>query len=298
MMWGQLLTAAMALSVLGCSYGPVEDRSRFEAAVLLPDQRTAAVVYRVSRYRPATGMAAFPDGGIPLYVADRRVIATVDIAGGRPHILQRIQNRGVPGSGSLTVRVEAADPGHLLAVESVQPSTSETDRTRYWRLRLRDGRVLPYPDLKADLRQRGLELGASEFGDIRVIDPDGTLLIGATGPGGGELWLREAGGRYRRVDPITHFYGVLGTELYYWSGDEAVVRDWRTQAKRVIARYDPQIRQTSRLIARDPTVAALEATSNGPDIWLSLGVDGQQVTRMSRRGAPSPIAIDMARLRD
>jgi hypothetical protein len=62
----------------------------------------------------------------------------------------------------------------------------------------------------------------------------------------------------RRLDGLKHFYGVAGDELYYWSGDEARVRDWRTGAHRVIARYDPERRQTSTLVRGDPTVRAVE----------------------------------------
>ena len=45
-----------------------------------------------------TGIAAFPDGGVPRYEQDGAVIATVDVAGGKPRILQRLENRGVHGS--------------------------------------------------------------------------------------------------------------------------------------------------------------------------------------------------------
>ena len=290
-----LLMAVLMLG--GCTHGPVVDASRFESAALMPDQRTVTLAYRVLRYRPAQGLAAFPDGGVPSYLDDRAVVAAVPVEGGRPRVLLRLPNTGVHGGHAVTLRSQDADPGHLLVGVSEQASTDRPSRLRWSRLSLADGRRLAYPDLQAELERQGRRLGSPEFGDIRVLDPDGDLLIGARGAAGDELWLRPADGGWRLIDPIKHFYGVRGDELYYWSGDEAVVKNWRTFARRVIARYDPQLRQTSRLIADDPTARALDRAQPAPDLTVSVPMDGSAVI-LERRGARAPIAVDLAALRD
>jgi len=291
-----------ALLLAGCSYGPAVDRSGFKSAALLPDGQTLVVAYHVLRYRPATGIAAFPDGGVPRYLDDRIVLATLPVQGGRPRVLQRLENRGVHGSLSVNLRAQEADPTRVLVLQSDQPSTSSaSSRIFWWRLEPSSGKTAPYPDLNADLAARGGRLGSPEFGDVRVLDPDGALLIGAQGSGGDELWLRSAPGAYSRIDAIKHFYGVVGDELYYWSGNEAVVRNWRTGARQVTARYDPQARQTTRLSRDNPTVRALEGGREDPRVAVSVGSEHAQVT-LGRRGADgwtyTPVPIDLTALRE
>jgi len=287
-----------ALLLAGCSYGPVVDRSGFESAVLLPDQRTVVVAYHVLRYRPASGIAAFPDGGIPRYLDDRIVLATLPVEGGRPRVLQRLENRGVHGSLSVNLRGQDADPTRVLVLQSDQPSTaSAQSRVRWWRLEPASGKTALYPDLKADLQARGRRLGSPEFGDVRVLDPEGALLIGAQGEGGDEIWLRTASGAYSRVDAIKHFYGVRGDDLYYWSANEAVVRNWRTGTKVVTARYDPQARLTTRLVRDNPTVQALEGSREDPTLGVNISAGAVTLGRRAAGGwTYAPIPIDLAPL--
>jgi len=267
---GRTVLLVFALCQLGCSYGEPVDRSAIESAVLLPGGRTIALAFQNIRYRPAAGIAAFPDGGIPRYLRDHEVIATQSIDGGGPRILQRLENKGVHGSASIALRSFDADPDHVLVRRSFQPSTSQGDQVEWWRLSWRDGRISPFPDLAAELKKNGRTLGSPEFGDIRVIDSDGTLLIGARSGSQDELWLRLATGEYRRLDGFAHFYGIQGDELYYWSGNQALVRNWRTGARRIIAEYDPARRQTSRLLPNDPAVRALERPASQSPVQLSF----------------------------
>jgi hypothetical protein len=282
--------AGAALALVACSYGPPVDNSGFEAAVLAPGGAGVIAAYRVQRYRPAAGAAAFPDGGIPRYDEDRIVVAAIPLAG-PAKVLQRLANPGLPGSSHLALRLEPGDPGRILVSQSDQPSTaSGVHRVRRWRLDPAGGQALPLPDLAAELALKGLTLGASEFGDLKVLSPAGDLLIGAAGPAGEELWVRQASGAWRSLGPLTHFYGLHGDEVYLWSGDQAVVRNWRTGAERVIARYDPQVRQTSTLIRGDPAVVAIEQRRDvhAPQVT----VDGQSI-RVDGR----PISVDLPALR-
>jgi hypothetical protein len=192
-----------------------------------------------------------------------------------PRVLQRFENPGIHGSASLTLRSSDADPDHVLVRRRFQPSTSGTGEVYWWRLRWRDGHVTPFPDLAADMRKIGRALGSPAFGDIRVIDPDGTLLIGARTGSQDELWLRLATGAYSRIDAIKYFYGIRGDELYYWTGNQAIVRNWRTGAQRLIARYDPTLRLTDQYLLNDPTVRAVER--QGPQSPVQISFSGEDL---------------------
>jgi hypothetical protein len=280
---GRTILLVFTVCQLGCSYAEPVDRSAIESAVLVPGTGgMIALAFQNIRYRPAAGIAAFPDGGIPRYLRDHEIIAVQSLDGGGPRILQRLENKGVHGSAGIALRSFDADPDHVLVRRSFQPSTSQSDQVAWWRLSWREGRILSYPDLAADLKNDGRTLGSPEFGDIRVIDSDGTLLIGARVGGQDELWLRPATGAYRRLDAFTHFYGIQGDELYYWTGNQAVVRNWRTDARRIIAQYDPAQRQTTRLLPNDPTVRALERTNPQPSVQISFRGQDLSVTREAR----------------
>jgi hypothetical protein len=285
------MSALLLLLMPACSYGPVVDRSGVVSAVVMPDGETVGVAYQVLRYRPAEGIAAFPDGGIPRYLDDRIVIAAT--ARGATRVLQRLENHGVSGAASVGLRTARADPGHLLVLYNEQASTSVALKRRLWRLDFANGAATPYPDLTAGLAATGRRLGSSEFGDVRVIASDGTLLIGAEGPQGDELWLWSPASGYRRLDGLKHFYGVTGDELYYWSGDEARVMNWRTGAVRTIARYDPVARQTTTLLPHDPTVTELQrpAPSNGSVSW-----NGDQISLARPDGSTKAIELDRSAL--
>ena len=74
----QILSVLCVLSLSACTYGPVQHRINIAGAVARPETRMfAAIVWSELRREP-TGLAAFPDGGVPkirdqsvtLYVAD------------------------------------------------------------------------------------------------------------------------------------------------------------------------------------------------------------------------------------
>ena len=57
------------LTTIACSwgYGPPFDDRQFESAVLHPDGQRCLYAFDDVVYRPAAGLRAFPDGGIPPY---------------------------------------------------------------------------------------------------------------------------------------------------------------------------------------------------------------------------------------
>jgi hypothetical protein len=253
---GRLLIAMAAAPALGgCSYAAPVDRSGFESAVRLPDG-SVAVAFPQLRYAPATGLAAFPDGGVPRYLQDSELIAV--LAPDRPpRVLQRIADPGAHGGLAIALRIAGVDPDHVLVLRSWQPPGAAS-RASWSRLRWRDGAVEPYPDFAAELKQLGRDFGSPAFGDLRALDAAGALLLGARAGEQDELWIYEAGRGLRRIDAFKHFYGVAGDELYYWSGDAAVIRNWRTAAVRLVARYDPATRITTRYLRDDATLRTLE----------------------------------------
>jgi hypothetical protein len=71
---------ALAAAVMaGCTYGPAEDRVTVQNVALSPDAALLAVVVKYERYRQATGLAAFPDGGVPRVLEQRAHVYVVDL---------------------------------------------------------------------------------------------------------------------------------------------------------------------------------------------------------------------------
>jgi len=109
-------------------------------------------------------------------------------------------------------------------------------------------------------------------------------------------------GQAMPYEPVAHpkrfvpdwTFGIRDAELYYWSGDEARVTNWRTGQVRVIARYDPAIRQTSTLIPRDPTVTAIEAA---PAKHSSVAWEGGDIRLTGLDGTERHVPVDLDKLR-
>lgn len=69
----------LALVLLGaCTYGPEEERRTVEQVLRLGDGYEAVVVVRLDRFRPPTGLTAFPDGGKTKMLERRARLYVVD----------------------------------------------------------------------------------------------------------------------------------------------------------------------------------------------------------------------------
>jgi hypothetical protein len=285
-----ILAVFGALAMFGCSYGEPVDESGIEAAVMVNDGQTIVLAYHELKYRPAIGLAAFPDGGVAKYVSDREILAATTVHGNAPRILRRLENKGVHGSASISLRVSDADPDHVLVTSSGQPSTDRPSSARRWRLDWRGGAALPYPDITANLKDHGSSLGSRAFGDVQIVAADGTLLIGATSQGVDQLWLLPPNGDYVLLDHFKQFYGVRGDEIYYWKDNEAIVRNWRSGAARVVARYDVAHRQTTRLL-QDSTVSAIEQAARPEHVAVSPSSDKQSIVVQTPDGARTAVSF-------
>jgi hypothetical protein len=63
----------LVCAILGaCTYeSEIQKVEEYSLAVLSPDGTRYAYLYHVMRFRRPTGLAKFPDGGIPFYLEDR-----------------------------------------------------------------------------------------------------------------------------------------------------------------------------------------------------------------------------------
>lgn len=80
MMWVKLVGITALMLVAGCTYGPVEERAQIENVVVRPDTLQFAVAVRYERFQPATGITAFPNGGIPNYLEQTAIVHLVDVS--------------------------------------------------------------------------------------------------------------------------------------------------------------------------------------------------------------------------
>ena len=246
-------------------YGPPEDHSRFIDARLLADQRTCLFSFYRYVYRPAQGVAAFPDGGIPKYLEDVAVLGAVDVETGRVRVLARQPNTDwTPGSGEF--RIHSACGPRALVTQGGQRrhNLSEMADRSFW-LDLQGGGVRMV-DFKEELARLGRARGI-----WHLLTPEG-LTLHVTAPAGrpdsplvqnpeAELWLRDTDGRYERVGS-GEYYGCQGTRIFFWdlAARKFYAYDWTTRT-------------------------AAERPGNDPDYVAGLDVDGPCGAARSRTRA-------------
>lgn len=209
-----LLGAGLAA---GC-HGPAQDHSRFENAVLLRDH-TVLFSFKHLVYRPAEGIAAFPDGGIPKYVRDEDILGTYHIPSGALRFLRREPNRRwADGQGQFGI--QRARGGVALVSRGGQ-LRRDLSTTTYedWLVDIEAGSFTPV-DYRAALDARKLASAG-----MYLVDERGTLLFVTTplSTAGGRhdernaaLWIRTPAGEYLHVAPTSHYEGMEGDELIFW----------------------------------------------------------------------------------
>ena len=277
--------AFSAMALAGC-YGPVRDQSRITAAEIVPGGGVA-VTYHLYRYRPATGLAAYPDGGIPKTLLDRFVVGVLH-SGGSFRRLAAMPSGTLPGAGSVSLRWFPQDPEHLYAIRSGQLTTSLPLRELSQQLRypLKGGKPQRF-SLRAEFEHGGRKLGAEGFGDFAAIGADGTLLVGTTMGQRKELWVRAPSGAMRRVATFDRFDGLHPDYIFY-SNDgppfTTYALDRQTWRPRPVLRYNLQNTQQEWQARQDPAFRQL----NDPTVTATpdqpvIGGDGQTI-RYIRNG--------------
>jgi hypothetical protein len=214
--WLVLLALASGGCIFSCSYGPAQDRSRFEGAVLMPDQ-TVLFSFKHLVYRPAQGIAAFPDGGIPKYLDDEDVLGTFHIPSGTLRILRRERNRRwTDGQGAYAIQ---RSKGSVALVTRAGQLRRDLAKTAFedWLVDAATGDAESL-DWRGELAERGLEMAEMHMADAR-----GTLLfitrpLGSGKGGEGDAWIqvRFPDGEHVRVARTSHFERMEGDDLVYW----------------------------------------------------------------------------------
>lgn len=77
--------------VSACTYGPQEELAQIENVAVRPDSFQFAVAVRYVRFQPATGIAAFPNGGTPKYLEKTAIVHLVDVSKDKIVELARIE---------------------------------------------------------------------------------------------------------------------------------------------------------------------------------------------------------------
>jgi len=217
------LLLPLALLVAGC--GKVVDASKFTSARLLDDGRT--IVYAVHElvYRPASGLAAVPDGGIPDYLKYAAVVGRYDRSSGRVMATTRLDTaRWLPGQGAASI-IDARGDWVLVRCAGQLHDTLQS-ATAYFVLQGVALAVQPL-DLDVRLQANGLTLTELYFADAR-----GTLAAVVTrADGNREIRCRLADGTWRA--PLAgQLQQVDDSEVFIWQGGQQLlgydpVRDLR-----------------------------------------------------------------------
>ncbi|MGM0569276.1 hypothetical protein [Marinobacter sp.] len=76
----KLVGVAVFILVSSCTYGPEEERAYIENIAVRPESFQFAVAVHYVRFRPATGINAFPNGGIPQYLEPTALVYLVDVS--------------------------------------------------------------------------------------------------------------------------------------------------------------------------------------------------------------------------
>lgn len=69
----------LVLMASACTYGPAEERSAVQNVAIKPDASRVALIVKYERFRNATGLAAFPDGGTPKMLDQRADVYVVSL---------------------------------------------------------------------------------------------------------------------------------------------------------------------------------------------------------------------------
>lgn len=197
--------------LMGCNwgYGASIDRATFGSSVLHEDATRCIFALHDVVYRPAQGLRAFPDGGVPHYIVDRNNLGFVDVHTGKVTVLvDRKNRRWLQGQGSF--HVTAVKGRSVLVTQSGQRLDYEPDHL-WWRLDLNSGALAKLP-LQEELAAKGRVLAR-----VELADGDFTLiLITKKDDNPQEIWSRMADGALRRLAVTDHYYGTADGQIWWY----------------------------------------------------------------------------------
>lgn len=269
-----LLGPLVLLSACNWGYGEPFDRAKFQSAALHEDDTRCLFALHDVVYRPAEGMRAFPDGGVPRYVIDRHKVGVVDVHSGEATVLvDRKNRRWLDGHGGF--HVTGLRGRWAILGQAGQRPDHELDRV-WWRLDLASGDLeeLPLAEELAAVH-RVLER-------VALADDDFTLILHTQkGEGPQEIWSRTADGTLRRLAATDHYYGAAEGQIWWYDvGARAGARtDYRTGAT-------VRERRASFAMPRQDPTAGCAARSAGRELVFQQKSDGDwQETPLPVRAA-------------
>lgn len=271
---------------LSACYGDVRDASRVTSTVILPDQQVA-IAYHEHRFRPARGITAFPDGGVPKVIRDRFIVALVGPRGVSREIL-RWDNDALSGTAGAGVRWFPDDPAHLYVLFSAQRTTSLPLQYLSEQRRVDlDRGVQQRFDLEVEVRVLGRSLGVEGFGEFYPLARDGTLLVGAESEGQRELWVRPPSARYRKLASFDRFDGQADEAIVYSLNGPPFTTyavNWKTGARRTLLRYNASNTGHEFAARDDPAFRRLNEPSAGAAAAEKITVSDDGHTLRYQRG--------------
>jgi len=207
--WLLALLPVILVSACNWGYGEPVDRAKFGSAALHEDSARCVFALHDAVYRPAEGMRAFPDGGIPRYVVDRHKIGIFDVHNDEVDILIDSKNRDwLDGHGGY--HVSGLLGNWALIRQSGQRPDYEHDH-RWMRLDLNDEELTTLP-LDEEMAAHNRSIAR-----VEIADEDFTLIIVTKKDRAPqEIWSRPAGEPLRRLTATDHYYGVANGEIWWY----------------------------------------------------------------------------------
>lgn len=197
------------------SHGPERDISAFISAQMVPGNRVV-FSFKYTVYRPAQGVAAWPDGGIPKYVHDESMIGVYDTTTHALHLLAREENdRWSHDQGHYFIS-QASGP-LVLVGRGGQTRDLHGMLNENFLLNVDDGSMQPV-NFRDVLTDKGFKSQIAY-----LVSPAGHMVF-VTSPDAsprdeenGQIWLRAPDDSYHLVAEDTrHYEGIENGEVIYW----------------------------------------------------------------------------------
>jgi len=255
----KLLTAVfIALILPACGlldYGPPQDHSGFVSTAATTDGAYGIFSHHRYVYRPAKGMRAFPDGGIPRYDIDTDTLGVYEFATGRVRIVRREKNTfWQPGQGRFTVTMTSNTKAVIS--QGGQRRSDYMMELRQYMLDIPTGETTPLP-IKDELDRLGRAPGY-----MYLVDDAGTLVL-VTAPKGEdsswvgresnpkEVFIRHPDGSYEKAATVVHYYPTTDGLVHYYDYEQ----------KKYLA-YDPATHESRTPPGRYPPTWSTDKVHN------------------------------------
>lgn len=250
-----VLPVLIVVALTGCNwgYGAPVDRARVGSAVLHHDDERCVFSFHEVVYRPAEGLRAFPDGGIPRYEIDRHKIAVVNVTSGEVSVLVDEKNRDwLDGHGGF--HIAGLRGNWALVGQGGQREDYAPDHI-WWRLDLTSGELVELA-LEEEFANEEREVGRVELVD----DAFTLIVVTKKEERPQEIWSRSKNGTRRHLATTDHYYGASNGEI--WSYDvpsRAGVRtNYKTGASLIDRRANFSIPRKEKVRACSPRINTSE----------------------------------------